>query len=98
MMMKRLSHLIFVLLITGSVANAQRVEHAPDGFDVRRSGSTTGKIDTVTYASKTVGVKRKTLVYTPPGFSKRKKYPVLYLLHGIGGDEKEWLRHGHPQA
>ncbi len=38
------------------------------------------------------------LVYTPPGFSKRKKYPVLYLLHGIGGDEKEWLNGGSPQV
>jgi enterochelin esterase-like enzyme len=29
------------------------------------------------------------LVYTPPDYSKEKKYPVLYLLHGIGGDETE---------
>jgi enterochelin esterase-like enzyme len=27
-----------------------------------------------------------------------KKYPVLYLLHGIGGDEKEWLNGGNPQV
>ena len=32
----------------------------------------------------------KMQVYTPPGYSKEKKYPVLYLLHGIGGDETEW--------
>jgi enterochelin esterase-like enzyme len=38
------------------------------------------------------------LVYTPPGYSKNKKYSVLYLLHGIGGDEKEWLKHGQPQV
>ena len=31
-------------------------------------------------------------------FQKTKKYPVLYLLHGIGGDEKEWLNGGHPQV
>ena len=37
-------------------------------------------------------------LYTPPGFSKEKKYPVLYLLHGIGGDEKEWLTGGQPQV
>jgi enterochelin esterase-like enzyme len=35
-------------------------------------------------------------VYTPPGYSKDKKYPVLYLLHGIGGDETEWNRFAHP--
>ena len=35
-------------------------------------------------------------VYTPPGYSKDKKYPVLYLLHGIGGDETEWQRLATP--
>ena len=39
----------------------------------------------------------KLTIYTPPGFSTSKKYPVLYLLHGIGGDEKEWLTGGTPQ-
>ena len=36
-------------------------------------------------------------MYTPPGYSKKNKYPVLYLLHGIGGDEKEWLNGAQPQ-
>jgi enterochelin esterase-like enzyme len=35
-------------------------------------------------------------VYTPPGYSPDKKYPVLYLLHGIGGDETEWQRFATP--
>jgi enterochelin esterase-like enzyme len=35
-------------------------------------------------------------VYTPPGYSKAMKYPVLYLLHGIGGDETEWQRYAKP--
>jgi enterochelin esterase-like enzyme len=73
-------------------------KEAPKGFDQVRSGIATGKIDTIQYASKTVGTNRKALVYTPPGFSKKKKYPVLYLLHGIGGDEKEWLNGGNPQV
>ena len=55
-----------------------------------------GKIDTISYDSKTVGTTRKALAYTTPGFSKDKKYPVLYLLQGIGGDEKEWLNGGIP--
>ena len=50
------------------------------------------------YLSKTVGTKRKAMIYTPPDYSKNKKYPVLYLLHGIGGDEKEWLNGGQPQV
>jgi enterochelin esterase-like enzyme len=43
-----------------------------------------------------VGVDRQTLVYTPPGYSEDKKYNVLYLLHGIGGDEREWYNNGSP--
>ncbi len=70
----------------------------PTNFDTPRSGIMHGRIDTIQYNSKTVGTTRKALVYTPPGFSKRKKYPVLYLLHGIGGDEKEWLNGGQPQV
>ncbi len=57
-----------------------------------------GIIDSVTYESKTVGTSRQAMIYTPPGYSKDKKYPVLYLLHGIGGDEKEWLNGGHPEV
>jgi enterochelin esterase-like enzyme len=73
------------------------IKQAPEGFDRFNSTIQKGDIDTLLYDSKTVGVKRKTLVYTPPGFSESKKYPVLYLLHGIGGDEKEWLVNGHPE-
>src|SRR5205807_3807489 len=55
----------------------------PKGFDVRREGVERGKTETVEYDSAAVGVKRKARVYTPPGYTKEKKYPVLYLLHGI---------------
>ncbi|GEO03252.1 hypothetical protein AAE02nite_09160 [Adhaeribacter aerolatus] len=71
---------------------------APPGFDQPQTGISQGKIDSVSYDSKTVGTKRKALVYTPPGYSKKKKYPVLYLLHGIGGDEYEWFKNGRPQV
>ncbi len=69
----------------------------PAGFDVAKSDIAHGTVSTITYASKTVGGNRKATIYTPPGYSKSKKYPVLYLLHGIGGDEKEWLNGGHPE-
>ena len=68
------------------------------GFDVVRADIPHGKIDTISYESKTVGATRRTLIYTPPGYSASKKYPVLYLLHGIGGDEKEWYNGGHPEV
>jgi enterochelin esterase-like enzyme len=67
---------------------------APKGFDVERDGISRGKLETVEYDSTTVGVKRKAQVYTPPGYSRDKKYPVLYLLHGIGGNEYEWTGNG----
>jgi enterochelin esterase-like enzyme len=71
--------------------------HAPEGFDRWREGIARGTIETAEYDSTTVGNKRKTLVYLPPGYSQNTKYPVLYLLHGIGGDEEEWHRNGHPE-
>ncbi|NQT81910.1 esterase family protein [bacterium] len=51
----------------------------------------------IQYDSKTVGTRRQMLVYTPPGYSTDHKYPVLYLLHGIGGDEREWQRLCSPE-
>ena len=62
----------------------------PKDITAKRDGIPHGKLEIVEYDSKTVGTKRKMQVYTPPGYDKDKKYPVLYLLHGIGGNEHEW--------
>ena len=67
---------------------------APEGFDSRREGTERGRVEAVEYDSKTVGVRRKAVVYTPPGYSKEVKYPVLYLLHGIGDAEGDWTAKG----
>ena len=96
--MKKPLALIVLIMTMATLMYAQDVAlQAPRGFDSLRNVPH-GRIDTIRYNSKTVGGSRKALVYTPPGFSKRKKYPVLYLLHGIGGDEKEWLSGGSPQV
>jgi enterochelin esterase-like enzyme len=80
-------------------SNAQaNCKHSPPGFDSVRVNIPHGKIDTIIYDSKTVGNTRRSLIYTPPGYSKKNTYPVLYLLHGIGGDEKEWFLNGHPEV
>ena len=71
---------------------------APAGFFRKRDGVPRGRIDLVEYDSKTVGTRRKMLIYTPPGYSADHKYPVLYLLHGIGGDETEWRRFTDPDV
>lgn len=70
---------------------------APEGFDQARESIPHGQLEMIDYDSATVGNKRKALVYLPPGYSTDMKYPVLYLLHGIGGDEEEWHHGGHPE-
>jgi len=67
-------------------------DEPPAGIVQRRDGIPRGKLEMIEYDSKTVGTRRKMQVYTPPGYSADQKYPVLYLLHGIGGDETEWQR------
>jgi enterochelin esterase-like enzyme len=73
-------------------------DEPPAGFDKKREGIAHGKEEMVEYDSKTVGTRRKMLVYTPPGYSTDRKYPVLYLMHGIGGDETEWQRFATPDV
>jgi enterochelin esterase-like enzyme len=85
-------------MLAGSTIFSQGiVKQAPPGFDTVNAAIPHGQVDTISYDSKTVGNSRKAIIYTPPGYSKQNKYPVLYLLHGIGGDEKEWLKGGQPQ-
>ena len=68
----------------------------PAGIDEETQDVPHGRLEMISYDSKSVGTTRKMQVYTPPGYSKEKKYPVLYLLHGIGGDETEWQRFARP--
>ena len=110
-LMKRFWIAALVFTLSTSVASAQArrgapivlgpddkavAPAAPAGFDKPRDGVEHGKIELREYDSKTVGTRRKLSVYTPPGFTKEVTYPVLYLLHGIGGDEEEWKRGGAP--
>lgn len=76
---------------------AESLSDPPIGYDTRRDDIERGEMLTIEYESTTVGAERSARVYTPPGYSEDNTYPVLYLLHGIGGDENEWVRHGAPQ-
>ena len=67
---------------------------APKGVDKERAGIPRGEVRLIEYESKSVGTTRKANVYLPPKYDTKKKYSVLYLLHGIGGDEWEWMRDG----
>ncbi len=83
------------------VLNADDVPAFPEppaGFNKERKDVPHGRLEMISYDSRSVGSTRKMQVYTPPGYSTEKKYPVLYLLHGIGGDETEWQRFCKPNV
>jgi enterochelin esterase-like enzyme len=57
-----------------------------------------GRLEVFEYDSAVTGTRRKAQVYLPSGYSSQKRYPVLYLLHGIGGNEHEWTDYVKAQA
>jgi len=70
---------------------AQRTfPNAPPGFDVQREGVARGRVERVEYDSTVTGSKRPAMIYTPPGYSASRRYPTLYLLHGLGANETVW--------
>ncbi|MCI5730598.1 MAG: alpha/beta hydrolase-fold protein [Eubacterium sp.] len=70
----------------------------PVGYDKANESNSAfyGTKESKTYYSTTTGKDRKVNIIVPAGYTTDKKYPVLYLLHGIGGDENEWMS-GRPQ-
>lgn len=67
-------------------------ERTENYFEANQRGTVTYKW----YDSKILNMNRRLTVYTPYGYekNKNKKYPVLYLLHGAGGDEEAWTSMG----
>lgn len=74
-----------VFVVPGETGDLTMVQDVPHGTVAK-----------VWYHSEGLGADRRLSVYTPAGYeaSKNRKYPVLYLLHGGGGDENEWLNLG----
>jgi enterochelin esterase-like enzyme len=85
--------------VVASFPSAARAEESnlpvpPRGFDARDNAIPHGKVDeSVSYPTRMYS-DQKVTVYTPPGYTAAQKYPVLYLHHGIGGDEKSWIGKG----
>src|SRR5579872_3320715 len=67
----------------------------PAGFNVKRDNIPHGDVTPVEYDSSSLGTRRRMRIYTPPGYSTSQKYPVLYLLHGVGGTDAEWTTACH---
>ncbi len=95
--MKMSSRCLFILIwmIIGHtcLANADTIPtfaEPPAGYNAVNNNIPHGKLTIVQYKSASLGKLREMSVYTPPGYTADKKYPVLYLLHGIGADYRQW--------
>lgn len=80
----------------GPVASSKPKSFIDDSFDVPEDyeeeldGYTYAEPKTITYYSKVSEADRKAVVYLPADYDANKEYPIMYLLHGIGGSENEW--------
>lgn len=73
-----------VFIIGGGRADLYKVSKVPHGTVAK-----------VWYKSPSLGIDRRMTVYTPADYeTSGKRYPVFYLLHGMGGDENAWSELG----
>jgi len=73
-----------VFIVGGGKGDLYQVNKVPHGSVTRRWYDSPGN-----------GMPRRVTVYTPAGYeTSKEKYPVLYLLHGMGGDEEAWIALG----
>ena len=69
-------------------------QEGDQGYLYKNNNVPHGNIQQIWYDSPVLGMSRRMSVYTPAGYEKGGNYPVLYLLHGMGGDEDAWLTLG----
>lgn len=83
-LIRDVSTLTNVFIIGGDRADFYKVNPVPHGT-----------VSRIWYDSPALGLERRMTVYTPAGYeTSGKRYPVLYLLHGMGGDEEAWISQG----
>lgn len=83
-LIRDVSTLTNVFIIGGDRADFYKVNPVPHGT-----------VSRIWYDSPALGLERRMTVYTPAGYETGgKRYPVLYLLHGMGGDEEAWISLG----
>lgn len=83
-MIRDVASMTNVFIIGGERADLYKVNKVPHGT-----------VSRVWYNSSSLGMERRLTVYTPAGYEVgSKRYPVFYLLHGMGGDEEAWIALG----
>lgn len=60
-------------------------------YNVRFDNITYGRNERIQYYSTTTKKNRFATIILPPNYDKSKKYPVCYLLHGLGADDRDWI-------
>jgi enterochelin esterase-like enzyme len=84
--LKTSAPVLVVLLTLSSYAAAQDLPRMPPaGYANTAAANPKGTVDNITYGASYVA-----RVYTPPGYSTSRKYPAMYLMHGLGGSERSW--------
>lgn len=83
-LIRDVASVVNVMIVPRAKANLYKVNNVPHGTVSKRW-----------YESPTLKLTRRLTIYTPPGYEKSKeKFPVLYLMHGAGGDEEAWSELG----
>ena len=86
---------LYVALLTGATASGLAQTAAASA-----ARKVTGTVRTDTLWSQSLGIQKEVLVYLPPSYptNRAKRYPVLFYLHGLNGDEKNWTGSGKLDA
>ena len=83
-MLRDVGSMTNIFIVPGGRADLYSVNNVPHGT-----------VSKVWYDSPSLGMSRRLTVYTPAGYEKGdRRYPVFYLLHGMGGDENAWSELG----
>ncbi len=90
--------LLFVMIMCVTPCLAEENDfRPPQDYDQKQEDVAYGKLESKEYFSKSCGKFRKCFVYLPANYDPEKAYPLLFLLHGIGGNESEWTG-GRPEV
>jgi enterochelin esterase-like enzyme len=87
----------FVIPTSGIAAETLPIT-PPAGYDKVQGNIPHGQVSYITYQSTATNSQRRARIYLPPNYSTSNKYSVMYLLHGIGGNEDEWYNNGAPNV